>query len=1099
MPQRQADRVFRHLQNYLAAERAGELADGELLRRFAASNDEAAFAALVRRYGPLVMGVCRRVLRHEQDAEDAFQATFLVLVRRAGALDGRGALASYLHTVAYRAALKARAAAVSRQAATVPLEDVAAPRQHSDLERRELRGVLDEEISRLPEKYRAPLLLCDVQGKTHGEAGRELGQPAGSMSRLVARGRELLRDRLMSRGVSLPAGGLAALLTAQGRAEACIGGAIHVVAASWGGAAANAAGLRAVEIADAAMADVSWRPLKLASALLLGVGLLGAGLLVAQPRPDAPVAAATAPAERREGDERAESPLPPRALARLGTSRLRHAHVAASVAYSPDGKTLVSGSHSGPVRVWDAATGKELRVLRNTGGVCALAVSPDGTRVAVGNWDRSVKLWDLNTGAQLRQLSGHGGEVISLRFSPDGKTLVAGCGDGGAYFWDHATAMLRRRVSAHAGAVRCVAFSSDGKLLATCGADKLVRVWDAAAGTEQFRFTGHTAQVNAVAFAPGGTFLASCGRDQTARLWDRTGKELRSIRQVGWPEGIAVSPDGKSLAVACGWGGEVRVWDLTSKKDTPRWRGWQPQAIRVAFSPYGKKLVSCGWEPTLRVWDVASGREEGAAEAPGHTGWVYALALLPDGKTLISAGSDWRVLAWDVPRGKPLWRAQGQTERVNCLALSPDGQRLAWGGRDKKVHLCDPRTGRSKGSFEPGGSVKSLAFSPDGRLLATARGNDLYDGWVQEMPGHGAAVWDVATRTRLARLEGHTGGVNAVAFSPDGKLLATAGNDRTVRFWNAGTWTPLRQLPVQPGPVECLAFSPDGTRLAVGGQGDLLRLYDAGTGDLLHSFAAPNYWVLRVAFSPDGRTLASTSREDPREGFPLRLWDVATGKERARFAGHQSTACGVTFSPDGRTLFSGGGDSTILAWDVTGRMAGGKFLAADLTPAELQAAWEDITDDGAKAHRAVWALVAGAKQSLPLLRERLKPAGAANLKRLGQFLKELDDDAFTVREKASEEIARLGPPAVPALKKALAAGPSAEVRVRIRRLLEVLDGQGERMQTLRQARGVEVLEHIGDADARRLLQALAGGAPDAPLTAEAKSALRRLAPAGRSQ
>ncbi len=211
MSRRDSDGILRYLQDYLAADRTRDLSDGQLLQRFVAHNDESAFAGLVGRYGPLVMGVCRRVLRHEQDAEDAFQATFLILARRARSLDAGGPLAGYLHTVAYRAALKARAMA-GRCGPWAPLEDVPAPPSVPEQEHREVRLVLDEEIARLPEKYRTPLLLCDLQGKTHSEAGREIGQPPGSMSRLLARGRELLRERLLSRGAALPAGGLAAVL-----------------------------------------------------------------------------------------------------------------------------------------------------------------------------------------------------------------------------------------------------------------------------------------------------------------------------------------------------------------------------------------------------------------------------------------------------------------------------------------------------------------------------------------------------------------------------------------------------------------------------------------------------------------------------------------------------------------------------------------------------------------------------------------------------------------------------------------------------------------------------------------------------------------------
>jgi WD40 repeat protein len=595
-----------------------------------------------------------------------------------------------------------------------------------------------------------------------------------------------------------------------------------------------------------------------------------------------------------------------------------------------------------------------------------------------------------------------------------------------------------------------------------------------------------------VDFSPDGKTLASCSWDRTARLWDRDGKEVRLLKHDSWLEGITFSPDGKSLAVACGWGGQVRLWDL-AKPDRPRWVGWQPQSLKVAFSPDGKKLAGVGWEATVRIWDAGTGKEEGAASVPSHTGWVYAVAALAEGKTVVSAGSDRQVIVWDAAAGRKRWELKGHTDRVNCLALSPDGKTVASGSRDRTVRLWDVARGKEVGRFEAGGSLKGLAFSPDGKLLATASGNDLFDNWVVEVPGHGAAVWDVARRKRLLRLEGHTGGVNAIAFSPNGKMLATAGNDRTVRLWDSSTGKELRSLPIQPGAVECLAFSPDGATLATAGQGGALQLWETATGTPLRAFPGERGWVMRLAFSGDGRTIVSASREGSDAG-PVRLWDVATGQERGRYAGHQGTAYGATITLDGRTIVSGGGDGTILLWDVTGQMKNGKLVTAELTPAALQAAWDAVVDaDGAKAHQAVWSLVAAPRQSVPLLRGRLKPTAGADQKLLARLIKDLDDDAFAVREKASQELARIGEPAVPTLQKALEDPPSAEVRARVKRLLAGLRGKAGQEEALRRARAVEVLEHIGNADARRILQELSRGAADAALTREAKAALARLA------
>jgi RNA polymerase sigma factor (sigma-70 family) len=215
----QAHFVLRHLRKLAASPGLDALTDGQLLERFVAAQEEAAFAALVRRHGPLVLGVCRRLLRGRADAEDAFQATFIVLFRRARSLDRRGSLAGWLYTVAYHVALRARAAAARRRIQERQVAEMPQTECHAEAVWRDLQPVLDDELNRLPEKYRAPVLLCYVEGKTNEEAGRLLRLPVGTVKSRLARARETLRRRLTRRGITLTGAALAAVLAEKAAAN----------------------------------------------------------------------------------------------------------------------------------------------------------------------------------------------------------------------------------------------------------------------------------------------------------------------------------------------------------------------------------------------------------------------------------------------------------------------------------------------------------------------------------------------------------------------------------------------------------------------------------------------------------------------------------------------------------------------------------------------------------------------------------------------------------------------------------------------------------------------------------------------------------------
>jgi WD40 repeat protein/serine/threonine protein kinase/DNA-binding XRE family transcriptional regulator len=563
----------------------------------------------------------------------------------------------------------------------------------------------------------------------------------------------------------------------------------------------------------------------------------------------------------------------------IGLPLSGHTSPVNSVAFSPDGKLLASGSDDQTIILWDVATHQPLGLplTGHASWVRSVAFSPDGKTLASGSHDKTIILWDVATHRPIgAPLQGHTDWVRSVAFSPDGKTLASGSNDKTIILWDVATHQpLGLPLTDYTSVVNSVAFSPDGRLLASDGNDKTIILWDVATHRPiGAPLQGHTDWVRSVVFSPDGRTLASSSKDQTVRLWDVAtrqplGSPLAGHTDVVWS--VAFSPDGKTLASGAG-DKTIIMWDLaTDPLHGPSLTGHTAWATSVAFSPDGKRLASGSYDTTAMLWDIAT-RQPLGPPLRGHTYYVTSVAFSPDGKTLATSSDDKTVMLWDVASGQPLRSPlTGHTGEVAIVAFSPDGKTLASGSIDMTARLWDVATHQPLGPplTRHTGAVYSLAFSPDGKLLATGSEDTT------------VILWDVVTRQPLGPpLTGHTGAVYSVAFSPDGKLLAS-GSETTIMFWDVATRQPLGPpLTGHTGPVFSVAFSPDGKLLASGSEDGTVILWDVATRQPLgpplagHTVAHGNG---SVAFSPDGKTLASAS--DDRS---VVLWDISLESWQAR-------------------------------------------------------------------------------------------------------------------------------------------------------------------------------------------------------------------------
>jgi RNA polymerase sigma factor (sigma-70 family) len=1064
----------------LAADDAA--ADAELVRMFLARRDEAAFATLVRRHGRMVLRVCRAVLRCLADAEDAFQATFLLLARQLSSIRNPAAVGSWLHGTAQRVALNARAAAARRRRhehAAEPPASVAP----DDVARDELAQVLHAELARLPERFRVPIWLCYLEGLTLDDAAGRLGWPATTVKGRLQRGRELLRRRLTGRGLGLSA--LAAALAAGGEAEAAPLAAALVqatVAAVMGNAPPRIAALAggALGWTLAAKLQAMLGVLLAASVLAAGVAALLAPIRPAQDTPPtAPAqpgpleARAPLPAAKEKPAKADDDPLPRGALARLGTRRLRHAGQVGTVDFSPDGKLLLSAASDGMIRLWNAATGKQIRQIEEN--YYATAFSPDSEWLAAVDHNGNITLHEVFIGKNTRRIGAHPETVVALAFAPNGKWLATGGQTGTVVIWDLAAARQKHLLKLPTSGCFSVSFSPDGRLLAAAGDKGAGRVWDTVTGEERYPLTAST-----VAFAPNGKLLAAADVHGVVFLLDpATGNELGRL-EGGWSEwrsSVAFSADSKLLA----WGSDdaLRVFDVASRHELHHLPVSPGGVAHVAFSEDGKALAwATGY--AIRVREMATWKERFPPD--GHITNINAVVYSPDGRTIATGGTyDNRILLWDVATGKQRRAIDCEGRGAHCLAFAPDGRSLAAGltwyhDRDSRgIGIWDVASGKRVQQLgQPSGAVL-VAYSADGNSLAA------YDS--------GISIWDVKGGKQRATIQpgGHM--VHSLAFTPQGRSLLATTYGLPLCEWDTATGKELRRFEGKPQPYQRLSVFPGCRYVAVGCRSSTdppekypIRIWEVASGHQVAAVCPDDEMPDDIAISSDGRLIACL-----RHDATIRIHDALTGDELRRFH-DKSVPMLIAFGPDGKTLASAGWDTTATLWDVTDlakKLPRPEALSRDRAATLVS----DLdSSDAVKAYAAVRALARAGDQGVPLLRERLARSVPVR-DPIAKLIADLDDDSFAVRERASAELEKIGAAAIPALLRALEAKPSPEVKRRIEALLVNPAPSTVAPERLAALRAVEALELIGTPEARAALEAAAKGTPGAPATEAALEAL----------
>jgi WD40 repeat protein len=630
----------------------------------------------------------------------------------------------------------------------------------------------------------------------------------------------------------------------------------------------------------------------------------------------------------------------------------RHAGPITAVAYSPNGKRIVTASEDHTARIWDVVSASPIGPpLRHRGHVWTVAISPDGQSLVTGSADCTARIWNINTGLPIGSTLRHRKTVWGVAFSPNGRIVMTSSDDHTARLWRADTGEPKDIVLAHEASVEAAVFSRDGMRIATAGSDNKVRLWNAESGSQIIPPLHHASRISVIAFSPDGRSVLTAGEDKVARLWDvETGSLMREVfHHEGWIRAAVFSPAGHEILTG-GEDNNALLWSFDSGRALGPPLRHEHWVRAVGFSPDSNTVVTGSEDRTARLWSADMGLPIGYSLR--HGGRVVATAFSHDGGTLLTGSSDHSARLWRVGDGKQeypgpllqhdcrvgaiafgregrtllsgagnaarIWNAETgalgcnpllHSGAIRVVAFTFDGRSVLTGGDDNTAVLWSVKTGSTLGLvFRHGGVVRTAAIRDDGKVVATGSAD------------HTARLWSIPSGEPIGAGLRHNGPVQSVLFSPNGEVLLTASLDNGVRLWTANNGELISPALFHEGPVESAAFSPDGKVIATGSYDNTARLWSAELPAPLTLPLKHEGPVRTIAFSPDGKVIATGS-----DDHTTRLWRVDSGAPIGRPLRGEQPVRNVAFSPDGRILVSAT-DDWVHAYLANGKPISSRVL-----------------------------------------------------------------------------------------------------------------------------------------------------------------------------